>query len=308
MAPVCQLHPRNPCDPRFPCLLVVATLLPWAFAAPATAQQPASPRDFVDRVGLDQRLDEPLPLDLAFRDEHGNAVRLRDYFGEKPVVLCLVQFRCRMLCTQVLNGLLHCTQALPFTIGNEYTVLAVSIDPREDAELAAAKKEQYAGRYRRAGAEEGWHFLTGEQEAIDRLAAAVGYRYHYDAASDQYAHPSGIIVLTPQGRISRYFYGIDYHPKDVRLGLVESSQNRIGSRVDQFLLLCFHYDPTTGKYGLIISNVLRLAGLATVLLLGGFLWINFRREFQRSSSRHTPCAVAAQPNATIPNSLGAGEE
>jgi protein SCO1 len=281
-----------------PCLVVIAALLPVALVAPANAQQQTSPGELVGRVGLDQKLNQPLPLDLNFRDEQGHEVRLGDYFGDKPVVLSLVQFRCRMLCTQVLNGLLVSSQAVPFTIGQDYTVLSVSIDPREGADLAADKKEKYVGRYRREGAAAGWHFLTGDQQAIDRLAEAVGYRYHYDARSDQYAHPSGIVVVTPQGRISRYFYGIDYHPKDLRLGLVESSENRIGSPVDQFLLMCFHYDPTTGKYGLVIANVLRLAGLVTVLLLGGFLGISFRQEYQRSKK---PATEQQPPDAPARN-------
>jgi protein SCO1 len=284
---------------RLVCVVFIAALVLLALAAPANAQQQTSPGELVGRVGLDQKLDQPLPLDLMFRDEHGREVKLGDYFGDKPVVLSLVQFRCRMLCTQVLNGLLVSSQAVPFTIGQDYTVLSVSIDPREGAELAAEKKKQYVGRYRREGAEGGWHFLTGDQQAIDRLAEAVGYRYHYDPRSDQYAHPSGIVIATPAGRTSRYFYGIDYQPQALRLGLVESSENRIGSPVDQFLLLCFHYDPTTGKYGLIISNVLRLAGLVTVLVLGGFLVVSFRQELRRSalSSRQAPCAVDPQATA-----------
>jgi protein SCO1/2 len=273
------------------------TLAAMLVALPTTAQeQRQQARELVKNVGLDQRLNEPLPLDLMFRDEYGNTVKLRDYFGDKPVILSLVQFRCRMLCTQVLNGLLKSSQGVPFTMGDEYTVLSISIDPREGPELAADKKEQYVTRYRREGAEEGWHFLTGDQASIDRLAQAVGYRYVYDERSDQYAHPSGIIVATPEGRISRYFYGIDYHPKDLRLGLVESSENRIGNPVDQILLLCFHYDPATGKYGFAIANALRLAGLATVLALGAFLWISFRRERQRTAEwaapEHGPAAQA----------------
>ena len=233
-------------------------------------------------VGLDQRLDGQVPLELAFRDEAGKQVRLGDYFHDQPVILVLVQYRCPMLCTEVLNGFLKSSQAVKFQMGSDYQVVTVSIDPRETPQMASEKKRRYAGRYRREGAEQGWHFLTGEQKNIDALARSIGYGYRYDAASDQYAHPSGIVIATPTGRISRYFYGIEYHPSDLRLGLVESSENRIGSPVDQVLLLCFHYDPTTGKYGLVIASVLRLAALATVLALGGYLSFAFYREFRQS--------------------------
>jgi protein SCO1/2 len=248
------------------------------------AQIPASTVGPIEGVALEQHLDEQLPLDLIFRDETGKQVRLGDFFGDKPVIVNLVYFRCPMLCTQVLNGLLRSMQGVKFTVGEDYQVVSVSIDPRETTEMAAAKKKQYAGRYRRPGADEGWHFLTGDEQNIERLAKAVGFRYRYDKLSDQYAHASGIMVATPQGRLSRYFYGIDYPPNDLRLGLVESSENKIGSPVDQILLLCFHYDPRTGKYGLVISTVIRIAGVATVLGLGSFLWAMYRLERRRTAA------------------------
>ncbi len=274
--------------------LVVPMLL--LFLASAAHAQGNLQR-IAQQVGLDQHLGELVPLDLVFRDEQGRQVQLGEYFRDKPVVLNLVYFQCPMLCTQVLNGLLKSSQALPLQMHQDYEVISVSIDPAETPEMAAAKKERYAGSYRRPGAREGWHFLTGEQAQIERLAAAVGYRYHYDERSQQYAHPSGIIVLTPEGRISRYFYGIDYHPTDLRLGLVESSQGRIGTLADQVLLLCFHYDPATGKYGFVIAGALRIAGLATVAILGGFLVVMFRREVRRSKEAR---AAASSVSLALP--------
>ena len=266
-------------------IVITAVVFGPAMSQSALAQQQIAPNKLVQNVGLDQHLDQQLPLDLTFRDERGKQVRLAQYFGKKkPVILTLVYFRCPMLCTQVLNGLLKSSQAIPLRMEEDYEVISISIDPRETPEMAAAKKERYVASYRRPGAEKGWHFLTGDQNAIDRITRTVGFRYQYDQKSDQFAHASGIVVLTPEGRISRYFYVIDYHPTDLRLGLVESSENRIGSPVDQFLLLCFHYDPRTGKYGLIINNVIQLAGSATVLLLGSFLWVMYRQERRRTAA------------------------
>jgi protein SCO1/2 len=264
-----------------------------AFPAPAAAQRfatgpaynnPAgkSPTaDLLREVGIEQHLDAQLPLDAVFRDESGREVRLGDYFSDKPVVLALVYYRCPMLCTQVLNGFLKSSQAVPLAIGHDYEVVTVSFDPRETPERAAEKKKHYARAYRRDGADQGWHFLTGDQQAIDKLAGAVGFRYHYDPPSDQFAHASGIVIATPDGRLARYLYGIEYSPHDLRLGLVESSAGRIGSPVDQVLLLCYHYDPLTGQYGLAIAGVLRAAGALTVLVLVVFLVVMYRRERRR---------------------------
>lgn len=261
----------------------------FAIAAVLLAIQPAAAQvkstELVKNVGLDQKLGAQLPLDLEFVNESGETVKLGDYFGKgKPVILNLVYFRCPMLCTQVLNGTLRSSQGLKFTIGDEYEIVSVSIDPTDTPEMAAAKKETYVKSYRRPGAEKGWHFLTGKQEAITKLADTVGYRYHYDEKSNQYAHASGIIIVTPQGQVSRYLYGIEYHPSDLRLCLVESSENRIGSPVDAFLLMCYHYDPETGKYGLIIHNILRLMGIITLVLMGGFLGVMWRNERRRSAA------------------------
>jgi protein SCO1/2 len=257
------------------------------YSAPA-GQSPVG--GMIQEIGIDQKLGDSLPLDLEFRDERGQKVRLQKYFGDKPVVLALVYYRCPMLCTQVLNGLLKTSQAVKFTIGEEYDVVTVSFDPHDTPELAAEKKASYVRAYRREGADRGWHFLTGDPESIRRLTGAVGFRYRYDEHSDQYAHASGIMLATPDGRLSRYFYGIEYAPNDLRLGLVECSANKIGSPVDQFLLLCYHYDPLTGKYGLVISSALRVAGTATMLGLGGFLVAMFRQERRRK--RLTPADLA----------------
>ena len=240
----------------------------------AAGVQPALLRD----VGLDQKLGSAVPLDLTFRDEHGQSVALRQFFGQKPVVLTLVYYQCPMLCTEVLNGLLRATKELSLEIGKDFTIVTVSIDPAERPILANVKHELYTGLYGRRGAAQGWHFLTGDEAQIKALAQAVGFRYAYDSASGQFAHPSGIMLLTPDGKLARYFYGISYPSRDLRLGLVEASQEKIGSPVDQILLFCYHYDPATGKYGLLISRVIKAAAALTVFSLGLVIAILFRRE------------------------------
>ncbi len=223
-------------------------------------------------VGIDQRLGNAVPLDLEFRDEHGAAVRFGQYFEGKPVILALVYYQCPMLCTEVTNGLLNTLKQVSLDAGTQFNVLVVSIDPHDTPVEADAKQLLYASLYGRHGSAAGWHFLTGKDPQIHALAQSVGFRYAYDAASGQYAHPSAVMILTPDGRVSRYFYGISYPPRDVRLGLVEASSNQIGSPVDEVLLYCYHYDPATGKYGIVISNVLRAAGLLTILVLGTLIF------------------------------------
>ena len=232
-------------------------------------------------VGIDQRLNEQVPLELAFRDEVGRAVRLGDYFDGKPVILVLAYYRCPMLCNQVLNGLVDGLRGVPLDMGEQFRVVTVSFDAREKPELAAAKKANYAESYGRGGTADGWHFLTGEQESIDRLTQAVGFRYAYDAKQDQFAHASGLMVLTPQGKLARYFYGIRYPPRDLRLALVESSEGKIGSPVDQVLLFCFNYDSTTGKYTLAVMSLVRLSGILTLLLLGTYLGRGWYRDWRK---------------------------
>jgi protein SCO1 len=232
-------------------------------------------------VGIDQRLNEQVPRDLVFRDEAGRTVRLGDYFDDKPVILVLAYYRCPMLCNQVLNGLVDGLRGVPLAMGEQFRVVTVSFDAREKPELAAAKKANYAESYGRGGAADGWHFLTGEPESIDRLTRAVGFRYAYDAKQDQFAHASGIMVLTPKGKIARYFYGIRYPPRDLRLALVEASEGKVGSPVDQVLLLCFDYDGTTGKYTLAVMRLVRLGGILTLLIVGTYLGCGWYRDWRK---------------------------
>ncbi|MBZ5678495.1 MAG: SCO family protein [Acidobacteriia bacterium] len=232
----------------------------------------------LENVGIEQHLDGQVPPGLTFRDEAGQTVRLGDYFGKKPLILNLVYYNCTMLCGEALAGLTGAMRLVKFDLGKEFEVVTVSFDPRETPEIAAEKKKDYLKRYGRPDAAAGWHFLTGSADSINALTKAVGFQYQYDPKINQFAHATAIMVLTPQGRISRYFYGVDFPPKDLRMGLVEASQGKIGNPVDQVLLYCYHYDPATGKYGAVITNILRLAGAATILIMGSFLLIMFRLE------------------------------
>jgi protein SCO1/2 len=237
--------------------------------------------DILEQVGIDQRLNQKIPLDLAFVDETGQPVQLRQFFGSKPVILALVYFQCPMLCSQVEAGLTGALNGIVrFNAGRDFNVLTVSFDPRDTPKEAAAAKKTYLSRYRRPEAEQGWHFLTGRKDQIDALAAAAGFRYAWDAEHQQFAHGSGIMLLTPDGRLSQYYYGIEYAPKSIQLGLIEASQGKIGNLVDQVLLYCFHYDPTRGRYGAAIFNILRICAAATLLLLGGFMFVMFRRDIR----------------------------
>src|SRR5437763_3571732 len=220
-------------------------------------------------VGLDQRLNEQVPLDAVFKDELGQVVGLGQFFKGKPVVLSLVYYRCPKLCTQVLNGELGAFRNVSFNIGEQFEVVTVSFDGRETPQLASAKKQTYIRGYNRPSGEAGWHFLTGDEVNITRLTEAVGFRFAWDEQTKQFAHASGIMLLTPEGKLARYFYGIDYPPKDLRMALVEASQNKIGTPVDALMLYCYHYDPATGKYGVVVMNVLRLAGIVTVIVSVG---------------------------------------
>lgn len=242
------------------------------------AAEPMAPASVVVSASIEQRLDAQVPLDLEFRDETGSSVRLGQFFGAKPVVLALVYYRCPGLCTMTLNGMARAFRPLQFSAGTEFEVVTVSIDPNESHDLAAAKKKQYLEQYGRTGAETGWHFLSGDEPAIRKLADAVGFRYVYDADANQFAHAAGIMVLTPAGRVARYFYGLEYSSRDLRWGLVEASENRIGSVADSVNLLCFAYDPMTGKYGVPVMRTLRIAGLLTMFMLAGFVVLMLRRE------------------------------
>ncbi len=261
--------------------LGAGSLLPQESDKPVRDSRPPILRD----VGIEQRLSERVPLDPILQDEAGRAVRLGDYFRGKPVILVLAYYNCPMLCTQVLNGLLSSLRVLSFDIGREFDVVTLSFDPRDRPADAAAKKKPYLEQYGRPGAAAGWHFLTGSAGSIERVAQAVGFRYRWDGELGQFAHASGIFVLTPEGRLSRYFYGIEYAPRDLRLALVEASSNRIGTPVDQILLYCYHYDPKLAKYSAAILNIVRLGGVATVVLLSTFLAFMWRRDRRRDAAR-----------------------
>jgi len=252
---------------------ILAASASVALAQPAQ-EKPAALRE----VGYDQRLGEQVPLDLTFRDEAGRPVSLRSLFRGRAVVLSLVYYECPMLCTLTLNGLGSALSILTFDVGKDFDVVTVSFEPKETASLAAAKKKTYLARYRRPGAEEGWHFLTGDAPAVAALTSAVGFRYAWDAETRQYAHPAGLVILTPDGRIARYMYGVEYAPRDLRLALVEASQRRIGNPVDTVLLYCYRYDPMRGRYAASVLRLVRLGGVVTVLGLAAFVLVSLRRE------------------------------
>jgi len=266
-------------------MIPLASFLFALVAAGASTQQAAK---VVRDVGIDQKLGEKVELELPFTDESGREIRLGDAFSRRPVVLALVYYRCPMLCNQVLEGLVRTLRAVSLVPGEDFEIVVVSIDPKETSELAAAKKASCVAEYGRASDAQGWHFLVGPQDSIRRLAGDVGFRYVHDARSDQFAHASGFFVLTPKGVLSRYFYGLEHAPNDLRLALVESSEERIGTLVDQVLLLCFHYDPTTGRYGFAILNAIRALGLLTIAAIGGFLWVMLRRDRRTPRPRETP--------------------
>jgi protein SCO1 len=242
------------------------------------------------KVAFDQRLGVQVPLDLPFRDETGQPVLLSRYFTGRPVVLALVYYECPMLCTQALNGLVKALKVLALEPGRDYTLVTVSFNPAETPAEAAQKKDQYVARLKKTGTSDAWHFLTGTEPSIRLLTDTVGFHYVYDEATKQYAHPTGIIVLTPEGKTSKYIYGIDYGPRDLRLALVEASDHKVGTPADRLLLYCYHYDPTSGRYGLVLLNVIRLGGVLTLALLGGFILI-MRRHERRPGGRPAPPAT-----------------
>jgi protein SCO1/2 len=264
-------------------VLTITTLMLVATSSIAQMMDPtkAAARAFTE-VGIDQKLNEQVPLDLQFKDEQGRTVTLNQYFHSRPVIISLVYYKCPMLCTQVLNGMVQTFKTLTFTAGKEFDVITVSIDPTETSEMAADKKETYVTEYARTGVENGWHFLVGDSTNIKKLADAVGFRYVYDGLTKQFAHASGIMVATPQGKLARYLYGIEYGAKDLTFSLMEASHERIGSPVDKLLLLCYHYDPRTGKYGMMVTTMLRIGGGLTMLAVGAFLFVNFRRDRKKS--------------------------
>ena len=255
--------------------MTIATLF---LASAAFADNSATPPKLPGEVSIRQNLNAQLPLDLMFRDESGRIVRLRELYRGKPVLLNFMYYRCPMLCSMVMEGISSSLSELKFDVGKEFDVITVSIDPRDMPEQAAAKKDKYVKRYGRLGAATGWHFLTGHESAIHALTNAAGFYYAYDPEHDQFAHGTVLLATTPQGRISRYLYGFEYKPRDVRLALIEASANKIGTATDQLLLLCYHYDPATGKYSSAAMNVVRAGGVATVLSIAGFIIIMLRKE------------------------------
>lgn len=254
---------------------------------PLSSNLPSNVRPLgLQNVGVEQHLNEQIPTDLTFRDETGKTVRLGDYFGKRPVILNLAYYTCPMLCSEVMSGLTSAMRVLTFDIGKQFDVLTVSFDPHDTPQIAASKKAEYLDRYKRPGAEQGWHFLTGPQASIAALTKAAGFTYQYDPQTGQYAHGTAIILLTPEGKISQYYYGVEFAPKDLRLGLIQASDNKIGNLADQVLLYCFHYNPDTGKYGAVVMRILRVAGIATILLIGGLVLVLGRFTKDHGLARH----------------------
>ena len=270
---------------------MAATLL-WAAPilaqglAPAAVDPPSAKPGLLSKIGLDQRIGESIPLDLPFVDESGHAVTLGQYFGKRPVILVMAYYECPMLCTQVLNGLVTAIGILNFEVGREFDVVVVSFNPKEGPGLAAQKKAAYLERYGRPQSAAGWHFLTGTQASIDGLTKAVGFRYAYDEKIGQYAHGAGIELLTPAGVLAKYFYGIEFSSRDLRLGIIEAANDRLGTPIDDVLLLCYHYDPATGAYGAAVLTMVRAGGIATMLAFAVFLTVSLRRE--RGANRPAP--------------------
>lgn len=279
---------------------VAAAAVLAALAAPAAPARAGDERPEVKgpevgllrKVAFEQNLDAQLPLDTALRDESGRAVKVGDYFGRKPVVLLFVYYECPMLCTLELNGLVRNLRALSLSAGNEFEIVCVSIDPTETPALARAKKARYLTIYGRPGAEAGWHFLTGDEPSIRALTDTVGFKYQYDPKSKQYAHPAGLVVATPRGRLARYIYGVDFPANNLRWSLVEASAGRIGTPVDRVLLMCFHYDPSTGRYNFAVMSAVRLLGLATVAGLVAFVSTSLIRDRRRAAAARAGSAPA----------------
>jgi len=254
----------------------------FALAAVPLQAQPGMPAAF-QKVGIDQKLNAQVPLETILQDENGSKVRLGQYFTGKPVVLAMVYYACPMLCNMTLNGLNEAMEKMTLDLGSDYQVITVSFDERETPQVARAKKANYVRKFGRPGAAEGWHFLTGNAVAVRKVSESVGFHYAWDSMTNQFVHAAGIMVLTPDGKVSKYFYGIKYDPRDLRLGLVDASDKKIGTAVDKILLFCYHYDPATGKYGPMVMNIVRLSAGITVLTLGMFMFVWLRRDQRRHS-------------------------
>jgi protein SCO1 len=272
-------------------LVLAASALAQNMSTGGIMGPPASAKPVgMDDVGIHQRLEQQIPLDLTFRDESGKTVQLGDYIGKKPVILNFVYYRCPMLCPELLIGLESSLKVLKFNVGKEFDVVTVSFDPNDTPQLATSKKADMLKRYGRPGAENGWHFLTGQAQSITALAEAAGFQYRFDKKTGQFAHATAIMVLTSEGKLSQYYYGVDFSPKDLRLSLIQASDNKIGTLTDAVLLYCFHYDPATGKYSVIIGRVIQMAGGLTILLIGGMLLLLSKRgpdhQLRRQGSSH----------------------
>lgn len=253
-------------------------LVPLAVWGQSSRQTPGGQTELLKQVAFEQKLNSQIPLDLSFKDETGKSVQLRDYFTDKPVVLVPVYYECPMLCNLSMSELVKTLRTMRMEPGKEFRIVMFSFDPKEKPELAAEKKKAYLRRYGRPHTEAGWTFLTGDEPSIQRVTEAIGFRYALDPSIQQYAHGAGIVVATPKGRLSRYLYGIEYSARDLKLGIVESSEGKIGDPVAQLLLTCFHYDPTSGRYTMNVLTTIRVAGLMTLAMIGGFLIVSFRRE------------------------------
>jgi protein SCO1/2 len=264
-------------------LATIVTVLWLVGVRPVYADDPL-PQDLIRQVGFEQRLDEQIPLNLAFTDSTGQVVTLDDYFKDKPVILSLGYYECPMLCALVRNGLFESLKQLDFTVGQDFEVVIVSVDPDETPEIAEVKRQASMIEYGRSGSPVGWNFLVGDETNIRQLADAIGFKYTYDAKIDEYVHPSGIVVITPQGKIARYFYGIEFPTQSLRFGLVEAAANKIGSPIDQFLLICYHYDPGSGEYTLAIMNIIRIIGALTIVIVGGAIFFMLRRDWRKPAS------------------------
>lgn len=267
----------------FACTAAIASAMAVALSSGSTIVHADSLPPGLAGVGIQQRLNQPIPLNLRFRDEHGQAVRLADYFGRVPVVMTFNYFDCPMLCPLELNDVVRAMRAISLDAGKDFLVLSVSIDPHDTSARAAEKQQWYVERYGRSRSAEGWHFLTGEQQAIDELTSAVGFHYQRDPESGQLAHAAGIVVSTREGRLSRYLLGLEYSPRDLQLALMDAADRRIGSLSEQLLLFCFHYDPEAGRYNFVVLRAVRAAGVVTVLGLAALMTMLMRRQRRRSS-------------------------
>jgi len=279
--------------------IIIATISALALTAgsatyaqgPSGLAEPGAPTSakpgILSKIAIDQRIGYQVPPDIPFVDDHGQPVVIGNYFGKRPVVLALVYYECPMLCTQVLNGLVSAVGVLNFEVGREFDVVAVSFNPKEGPGLASQKKASYVERYGRPQSANSFHFLTGSQESIKRLTDAVGFRYAYDETIGQFAHGAAIEVLTPKGTIAKYFYGIEYSPRDLRLGVIEASNERIGTIIDDVLLFCYHYDPATGSYGATVMTIVRAGAIATVFAFAVFLTVSLRRDHALATAATT---------------------